>query len=162
MSNVDPKVIDALQEQMNNERYNSQMYSFISQVMANQSYDGFAKYFMKQSQQELEHAQKFADFLISKRVQPKYLTLNAIVDFSNEKLSGIAKRVYELELTTTSNIQNLYQDADNAGEYQVCSFLVDLLVEQVEEETWSFDLYDLLNKTDENGWVVLDKVYGDK
>lgn len=157
---VDSDVIQALQAQLNKERQNSQVYSYISNACKNMSFDGFAKFFMKQSLQELEHAQMVADFLISKRIEPNYATLTG-VELDNDLVS-IVSNAYGLETSTTASLEKLYRVAESNEEYQVCAFLVDMLKEQIEEETWSFDLMDLISKTDINGWVVLDHWYGEK
>lgn len=157
---MDTTIQKLLQDQLNKERQNSQIYSFVSVSLQNQSYDGFAKFFMKQSQQELEHAQKFAEYLISKRVNPEYRTLSGVSGVGTPL--DFAKLSYTTERSTTDALEELYRQAEEAEEYQVCAFLKDLLVEQIEEETWSFDLQDLLSKTNENGWVFLDHEYGEK
>lgn len=157
---IDSDVIQALQEQFNKERENSQVYSYASNICKNTSFDGFAKFFMKQSQQELDHAQMVADFLISKRVAPAYKVLDAVGLSSS--LPELTQSVYKLEISTTDALEELYRVAEANEEYQVCSFLVDMLKEQIEEELWSFDLADLVGKADYNGLILLDHLYGEK
>jgi ferritin len=151
---MDSKTIELIQTQMNNERYNAQVYSYISLACENMAWDGFANFFHKQSVGELEHANKFADFLISKRIQPDYRSLPAVqIDPNMVKL---AQAAYNLEVRTTGDLSTLYELCDDP---QVCSLLTWFLTEQIEEEKVTFDLFDLISRTDENGWTVLDEKY---
>lgn len=157
---LDSSVIQALQNQLNKERQNSQIYGYIALCCENQAYDGFGKFFHKQSLQELEHHQLFADFLMSKGIQPNYTILNSIP--VSGSLKEFAQYAYDTERSTTDALEEIYRTAQEAEEFQVCAFLVGLLTEQIEEETFTKDLLDQLSRTDENGWVVLDEQYGDK
>lgn len=157
---MDSEVIKALQNQLNVERTNAQKYFYIASAMSNMAYDGFASFFTKQGQGELEHAKLIEDFLVSKRVQPHYDPLPSVsVAFD---LRSMTREAALTETNTTSSLQSLYQLCDDLGEYQVCAFLVGLLVEQIEEETWSADLMDLVGRSIEDGWLILDAQYANK
>lgn len=158
---MDDNVTGLLQAQMNRERYNSQVYQYIAAQFQNQAFDGFAKFFRHQAQEEMGHAQMFIDFLVSKRIAPVFASINAI-SFGDVNPATLAERTYGLEQSTTSFLNSMYGSAEDENEYQVCALLDKLLVEQIEEETWSYDLFDLLSKSDYNGWILLDKEYGAK
>lgn len=150
-----------VQNQMNRERYNSQVYFYIASQFQNQSFDGFAKYFRKQAEDEIGHAQVFIDYLVSKRQSPVFQSLNS-VSFADLTPPALLQRAYALEVSTTEQLNMLYGSSEDDNNYQLCAVLDVLLREQVEEETSTYDLFDLLSKTDGNGWVVLDKEYGAK
>lgn len=157
---MDAEVLEGLQGQLNMERMNAQKYFYISSVMSNMGYNGFAKWFMKQGQGELGHAKLIEDFLTSKRVQPQYRALGGVSVEGG--VVGLTQEAFRTEVGTTASLSTLYQLAEDNGEPQVCAFLAPLLVEQVEEETVSADLMDLVARTDEKGWTVLDWRYEDK
>lgn len=157
---MDNDVVARLQYQLNVERQNAQKYFYFGSVASNLAWDGFAHWFMKQGQGELGHAEMIKDFLISKRIQPEYRPLAGVSVESS--LIAVTKEAFKTELATTAELTALYQMADESGEHQVCAFLVDLLKEQIEEETVTANLMDLVSKTDENGWVTLDEIYGKK
>ncbi len=157
---MDNDVVNGLQNQLNAERMNAQKYFYIASAMSNMAYDGFASFFTKQGQGELEHAHLIEDFLVSKRIQPEYRSLMGVNLPSS--VAELTREAYRTELTTTTDLSTLYQLAEDNGEPQVCAFLVSLLVEQVEEETWASDLVDLVSRADENGLIVLDEIYGKK
>lgn len=157
---MDETVTRELQAQLNRERQNAAIYFYISAACSNMSYDGFAKFFDKQAQEELKHARKFEEFLISKRIQPMYDALRGVTLLLS--LPNLTEQAYITEVNTTANLSALYDIAESSGEPQVCALLDWFLLEQVEEETWSFDLKDLVNKADSTGYLVLDEQYGDK
>lgn len=154
---MNENIVRLLQEQMNNERQNSQIYLYVASICENLAYDGFAKFFRKQAQEELGHAHLFEEFLISKRIQPIYDSLKGIL--FTPSLPIMTQTVANLEKETTANLRNLYDEAESE-DAQVCALLDKLLLEQIEEETWSADLADLVARVDATGWLILDERYG--
>lgn len=154
---MDGNTVSLIQTQMNNERQNSQIYLYLSWVCTNMAYDGFAKFFKKQSGEEQGHADKFAEFLISKRIQPEYRIVVEVK--TGLDLPTLTREVAALEKKTTEDLKTIYELCDDA---QVKALLDWFLVEQIEEENWSQDLADLVARTNANGWIELDEQYGDK
>ena len=62
-------------------------------------------------------------------------------------------------MLTTEALKALYDVADANGDYQVCALVNTLLVEQIEEENTALDFLTQVQRTDENGWEVLDMKY---
>lgn len=154
-------IAEQLQKQLNRERYNSQAYLFIGSICENMAFDGFASFFRKQAQDEIGHAHRFEEFLISKRVQPQYRDLEGFVgagwlDLSLDRITNIA---LSLELATTAHLSEMYFDAEGEDP-QVCALVYEMLLEQVEEEKWATDLVDLVSRSDYSGWLILDEKYG--
>ena len=152
---MDGNTVSLLQTQMNNERYNAQVYFCLASDCENMAYDGFAKFFRKQAMGELEHAQKFAEFLISKRVLPEYRPLPACQSWTS--MTGVGNAARSLEVKTTDDLKTLYDLCDDP---QVYALLDWFLTEQVEEETVTADLSDLVDRADIAGLYVLDQKYG--
>ena len=155
---MDSDVVLGLQNQLNHERQNAQKYFYVASVFSNMAYDGFAKAFTKQGQGELEHANWISELLISKRIQPEYRLLEGVVVIMD--VVELAKFAYITELQTTQKLKDLYSVCEDAEDYQACSLLDKMLLEQIEEETFTADLADLVSCTDPNGWIVLDERYG--
>lgn len=154
---MNENIVQLLQKQMNNERQNAQIYLYVASVCENMAYDGFAKFFRKQAQEEQGHAHKFEDFLISKRIQPEYAALQAMS--MTPALPVLTRTVATLERTTTENLKEIY-DSVEGDDAQVCALLDWFLIEQIEEENWSQDLADLVARVDATGWIILDEQYG--
>ena len=53
---MDKELVNALQEQFNHERDNAQVYLAMGDGCENMAYDGFAKCFRKQADDEMGHA----------------------------------------------------------------------------------------------------------
>lgn len=155
---MDNEVVAGLQAQLNHERQNAQKYFYVASVFANMAYDGFAKFFTEQGKGELEHADWISELLISKRIQPVYNALEGVALPAD--VPELAKFALVTELKTTQALKDLYSVCEDAGDYQVCSLLDKMLLEQIEEENWSTDLVDLVSHTDPNGWLILDERYG--
>jgi ferritin len=155
---MDVDVVAGLQAQLNHERRNAQVYFYIASVFANMAYDGFAQFFTKQGQGELEHANWVSELLISKRIQPQYFLLDAVI--LPLDVLELAKSALVTELKTTQALKDLYQVCDEAAEFQACALLDKMLLEQIEEEGWATDLVDLVSRTDTTGWLILSEKYG--
>ena len=153
---MDNSLVSAIQQQMNNERYNSQVYFALANMASNLAYDGIASWLRKQAQGEIEHAQKFADFLISKRMYPIYMTIGSISNSTS--LLDIVQRAAELERGTTADLKELSDLAEDDA--QVEALLDWFLVEQIEEETVTQDLADLVSRSDMAGLYLIDIQYG--
>lgn len=154
---MNENIVRLLQAQMTNERQNAQTYLYVASVCENLAYEGFAKFFRKQAQEELGHAHKFEEFLISKRIQPAYESLQGLNLVP--ELPTLSRTVADLERSTTENLKNIY-DLVDGEDAQVCALLDWFLLEQVEEESWSQDLADLVARVDATGWLLLDERYG--
>jgi ferritin len=155
---MDNDVLGSLQAQFNHERLNAQKYFYIADAFENMAYDGLAKFFREQAQGELVHAGKIKEYLVSKRIMPDYQMLPA-VSYPVAGVRELAKVALQTEIGTTALLNLGYSVAEEAGDGQACRVFSDLLLEQIEEETWASDLVDLVNRTDENGWLILDQSY---
>ena len=151
-------VVEQLQNQLNRERYNAQAYLYIGSMCENMAFDGFASFFRKQAQDEIGHVRKFEEFLISKRIQPRYDSLDGF-GWNGLLLDDLASKALDLELATTGHLSEIYSIVDGEDP-QVCALIYEMLIEQVEEEKWATDLVDLVSKSDIAGLLILDEKYG--
>lgn len=152
---MDGNTVGLLQTQMNNERYNAQVYYYLAAACENMAYDGIGKFYRKQAEGELEHAKKFEDFLLSKRIEPEYRQLPEVK--IGVSLPTVTRSAYRLEQKTTEDLKLLHEMCDDP---QVESLLTWFLIEQIEEELVTMDLDDLVQRTDTAGWMVIDQKYG--
>lgn len=151
---MDGNTVSLIQTQFNNERYNAQVYLALASACENMAYDGLAKFFRTQADGEVEHAQKFAEFLISKRILPEYRMVPEVK--VGQDLPAITRQAYDLEVRTTGDLSTLQELCDDP---QTSALLQWYLVEQIEEETVTWDLHDLVLRSDETGWLVIDEKY---
>ena len=151
------EVIAAVQTQLNHERQNAQRYLYMSAGFNNMAYPGFSKFFKSQAEGEMGHADLLADLLISKGIMPEYWYVPAVI--LTVGVREYAQVAYQTELLTTEALKELYETADTYRDHQVCALVHDMLVEQIEEENLALDFLNQVQRTDENGWEVLDMKY---
>ena len=151
------EVIAAVQTQLNHERQNAQRYLYMSAGFNNMAYFGFSKFFKSQAEGEMGHADLLAALLISKGIMPEYQNVPAVI--LTVGVREYAQVAYQTELLTTEALKELYDVADANGDYQVCALVNTMLVEQIEEENTALDFLNQVQRTDENGWEVLDMKY---
>ena len=63
---MDVSLLDNFYEHLTMERYANVQYFSIYLWFLERDLDGFASYFFKESQGEMDHAKKFADYLVSR------------------------------------------------------------------------------------------------
>jgi ferritin len=61
---------DALQKQLNQERFNAAQYDAFAAALSASNWPGFSAYFEKQAEQERGHFGKFRDYLIDRNQIP--------------------------------------------------------------------------------------------
>ncbi|WP_042475460.1 ferritin [Bacillus ndiopicus] len=131
------KLHKALNDQMNYEFFSAHAYLAMAAYCTDQSYDGFANFFLVQAEEERFHAMKFYTFLSDMGYRA---TIDGFAnphnDFSSvldafEKALGHEKEV-------TRRIYNLMDIALDEREHATTAFLKWFIDEQVEEES-TFD-----------------------
>lgn len=147
-----------INNQINKEIYSSYLYLSISNFFKKQKLFGLSSYFSKQAKEELEHAEKFNDYLYSVLEE---VTLEPI-EAPNVKLVNV-KDALDLQLKhekyVTSLINDIYDEAEKEKDRACMHFLDWFIDEQVEEERNALELlnkYELLGKTSE-GLYLLDE-----
>jgi len=130
---ISRKIESAINKQINHELMAAYNYLAISAWFEQQNLAGFAKWFMSQRQEELEHAQRLFQYLLDRGgkvaleelPKPKATFATALAAF---------KASFELEKSNTRAINALYQLAKAEDDFATLSHLQWFLDEQVEEE----------------------------
>ena len=147
---MNPSIQAALTDQANHELYASHAYRAMAIWCDDQDYNGFAKFFSDQAGEELEHADKFIRHLLDRGVMPKLTALEApTVEFS--KLIEVAKLAQTLEQRNSANIHQCYEIAQEVKDYPSYPLLLELIEEQVEEESWAETLVTLTKRAECSG-----------
>lgn len=127
------KTLDLLRLQVNKELQSAYIYLDFYNYFASRSLTGFAKWYKQQSEEEVQHAWGFINFLhdmdetvtlTSIELEPK--TYKSPLEILK---NGLAHEEYISE-----SIRGIYKEAAANDEYEVQSFLKDFIDEQVEEE----------------------------
>jgi ferritin len=144
---IPPKVLSQLQRQLNQELNAAHAYRALSIWCAIQNLDGFARFFAKQSGEELTHAQKFIDHLVDRNTPAVLAALPAPKqDFSS--LLEVAKQTLAMEQGNTRGINAVFEAAVAAKDYPAQVLMHWFINEQVEEEAWATELIDRVERAD--------------
>jgi ferritin len=127
------KVIDALNEQLNQEMYSSNMYRAMQAYFMHHNLTGFANWVDVQAQEENFHARKIFDFMNDRGYKVRILTVQAPPDDWETPLAALSA-AYDHECALTKRFYDIYKLADSEGDIATRVFLQWFINEQVEEE----------------------------
>lgn len=138
---------EKLNHQANHERFAASCYTAMAYWCEAHDYEGFAEFFHKQAEEELEHAEKFFGHLIDRGVQPMLTALDEPLNqFSS--LSELAERSLYLEQENSKGIVACYEAALANKDYASHSLLLWFISEQVEEEAWANKMIVLVRRNE--------------
>lgn len=131
------KLAEGLNEQMNNEFHAAHVYLATAAYCSNESFDGFADFYLAQAEEEREHAMKFYNFIVD---MGQEASIQALPEPNNEFTSILDtfEKSLEHEKHVTKQIYTLADMALDEREHATMTFLNWFIDEQVEEEA-SFD-----------------------
>ena len=140
----------ALSEQANHELYASHCYRAMAIWCDDSDYNGYASFFQKQSTEELEHADQFIRHLLDRSTLPHLTAITEPkVEFS--KLREVAEHAQVLEQRNSANIHRCYEIAIEVKDYASQPMLLELIKEQVEEESWAETMVTLTRRAECSG-----------
>lgn len=130
---VSKKMIDALNNHLNEEFYSSYLYLSMATYFEDKNLNGFASWFKMQSQEEWAHGMKIYEFINQTGGR---VTLKAIKTpkTSWKSISDVFKETLAHEKYITGLINKLVGQAMQAKDYATNNFLQWFVNEQVEEE----------------------------
>jgi len=127
------KLQDAFNAQINKELYSEYLYLSMAAYCYTLDLDGFANYFMVQTQEEHFHAMKMFNFVnerggkvILKQIDGPETDFKSVID--------VYEKTYEHEQFVTKSINELMDVAMKENDHAAASFLKWFIDEQVEEE----------------------------
>ena len=144
------KMQDAINDQIKEELFSSYIYLSMAAYFESVNLPGFAHWMRVQSQEELEHALKFFDFVNERggRVELKALD-QPPVEYSGP--IAVMEKTLEHEQYITGRIHDLYSLAVEEKDYASFSTLQWFVDEQVEEEETAGGILELLKAVGDKG-----------
>ena len=128
-----PRVLEAINRQINSELSASYAYLAMSAYCECRKFTGAARWLRLQSQEERMHAMKLFDFVLAR---DHNVELQAIpqpkTDFTS--VAEVFERALEQEQEVSRQIDSLYETAFNEKAFAAVAELQWFLTEQVEEE----------------------------
>jgi ferritin len=144
------KMQDAVNDQIKEELFSSYIYLSMAAYFESVNLPGFAHWMRVQSQEELQHALKFFDFVNERggRVELKALD-QPPVEYSGP--TAVMEKTLEHEQYITGRIHALYSLAVEEKDYASFSTLQWFVDEQVEEEQNAGEILELLKTVGDKG-----------
>lgn len=154
---MNSNLIKALNDQMNMERQNAAIYDALSVALDVVFWDGSSKWMKQSANEEREHADKFAAFIVDRNGTPLFAPLDGCMCPIGDDLVSFFQAALERELATTEALKTLYYQAEETEDPQTCTFLIPFLDEQTRSEREITDILIMLRRLDNNGRLVFDK-----
>lgn len=131
---INKNVEEALNSQLNKEVHSSYLYLQMASYFSEKNLDGFANWMKVQAQEEHFHAMKFFDYIINRGGK---VVLDSIEkpESEYESILDVFEKTLNHEVYVTSQINEVYQIAENEKDRATLSFLKWFIDEQVEEES---------------------------
>ena len=155
---MNEKLRQLLETQIIKEMESAYLYLDMSRFYALKGLDGFASWFKKQAHEEMEHAEKFSNFLLDRDESFVYSDIKLKkVDFKDVREPLVETLAHEK--LVTSLIHELYRTAEEVGDVAAKVFLNWFVEEQVEEEKNAKTLIDKIDLVGMGGVAIyqLDK-----
>lgn len=127
------KLQDAFNSQINKELYSEYLYLSMAAYCFSQDLDGFANYFMVQTQEEHFHAMKMFNFVNDRGGRVILKPIDG-PDTEFKSIVEIYEKTFEHEQFVTKSINELMDVAIKESDHAAASFLKWFIDEQVEEE----------------------------
>jgi ferritin len=158
---IKKEMIDALNVQMNKEMFSAYLYMAMSADCKVKGWDGAARWFFAQAQEELAHARKFYEYILDRGERPVFDKMDKPQE-NWSSLKSAFEAALEHEKFISQSILDLLTVAKKLEDTPTEIFLQWYVTEQVEEEA-SVD--EILVKFDQisdkgNGLYMLDKELG--
>ena len=130
---IDEGLLDNFYEHLTMERSANVQYFSIYLWFQERDLDGFASYFLNESQGEMEHAYKFANYLIARGQNVKLKELPAPIQ-SWDSIEDIIAYSFNMEADLTSSLQQLYSISERLSDTRSNVFLDPIVDAQTKSE----------------------------
>ena len=130
---MDGVLLDNFYEHLTMERYANVQYFSIYLWFKERDLDGFASFFLNESQGEMEHAYKFANYFIARGQTVKLKELPAPIQ-SWDSIEDLVSYSFNMEADLTSSLQQLYSISERISDTRTNVFLDPLVEAQIKSE----------------------------
>lgn len=136
-----------LSHQANHEFLAAHSYEAMALWCADWDYNGFARFFRQQADEEREHARRFLTHLGDRGALAE-LEAIGMPKGAFSSLVELAEHAQALEKQNSANIHACYKAAAETGELASLPFLLEFIDEQVEEESWAASMVTLTRRAE--------------
>lgn len=153
---ISKKLQDALNVQITAELWAANLYLSMSFHLAKLGYTGAASWMKKQSQEEMGHVYKIADYLIEREGTAEVNKVDVVPTDWGTPLS-LFEAAFEHEKRVSKMIDKLMTLAEDEKDYATQDFLSWFVNEQVEEESSARAIVQQMKLAGEPGWFYIDR-----
>jgi len=157
---LNKQIYELINSQINKELYSAYLYLEIANYFNEKGLPGFAAWYTKQSEEEVEHAMKFNAYVYQQGEKVVLETIDKpVVEFKQPREA--LEAALEHEKKVTAWINDIYALAVKQGDFRTQKFLDWFISEQTEEEENADEMiakYDLASK--EGSLYLLNKELG--
>ncbi len=146
----DKDVQEILNKQVNAEFWSAYLYLSMSSYFAQKGLNGFANWMRVQYQEEISHALKIFDYIISRGGEARLEPI-AAVETEWESIRAVFESTYQHECKVTDMIHNCYEVALKVRDHATANMLQWFIDEQAEEEESALAILDQLKLAGESG-----------
>lgn len=161
---LNAKIINMMNFQINKELASAYLYLDFANYFEEKGLGGFGHWYRVQAQEEIEHAEKFMDYLHGENEAVRLITIDKIDhDCSNDQ--EVLEYGLKHEMYVTKLINEIYSEAEKLYDYRTLRFLDWFINEQTEEERNAnelIDKYELYAIQCGSGLYQLDKELGER
>ena len=130
---MDAGLLDFFYEHLTMERLANVQYFSIHLWFQERDLNGFASYFLNESQGEMEHAYKFANYFIARGQTVKLKDLPAPIH-AWDSIEDLISYSFNMEADLTSSLQQLYAIAERTSDTRSTVFLDPIVEAQIKSE----------------------------
>lgn len=155
------KLQKVLNEQVTAEMWSANLYLSMSFYFEREGYTGFASWMKRQSQEELEHANTIAGYIIKRGGIAKVDKIDVVPTGWGTPVE-VFQHAYEHECHVSKMIDGLVTIAASEKDNATQDFLWSFVREQVEEEATAQGIVDRLKRAGETGILFIDSQLGQR
>ncbi|MCD8210738.1 MAG: ferritin [Prevotella sp.] len=156
---ISTKLQDAINAQIAAEMWSANIYLSMSYYFGNKGYSGFASWMKAQANEEYEHAEEFAQYLLKRGGKALISSIDSVPQEWETPLE-VFEHVYKHECHVSQLINDLLDLAIAENDKATQDFLWTFVREQVEEEATSSDIVDKLKLGGNSALYHLDAELG--
>ena len=130
---METSLLDNIFEHLTMERFANVQYFSMYLWFQERDLNGFASHFLRESQGEMEHAKKFADYLIARGQSVKLHEIPAPVQ-TWDSIEELIYYAFNMEADLTSSLQQLYSISERITDTRTNVFLDPIVEAQTNSE----------------------------
>ena len=130
---MDDDLLENFFEHLTMERFANVQYFSIYLWFQERDLHGFSEYFLNESKSEMEHAQKFANYLVARGQNVKLKSLPAPVQ-NWDSIEDLISYSFNMETDLTASLQQLYSISERIFDTRTNVFLDPIVEAQTKSE----------------------------